>query len=95
MNSLIIALVVAVISCIMGSLITFLITTISQRSVTKNIIKELIDMHEKVYHKKSPEDLIEEHAKDCVSNNELISLRKGIKFLIVKEGGKPEDLGFV
>jgi len=87
MNTLIIAITIAILSATMGALISFFVTTISQRKVTVSIIKELIDTHEKIYHKKTMEHLIEKHENKCSAIKEIEILKTGVNYLVNRAKG--------
>lgn len=83
----VVAITSSIISAIFAALISFFITTINQRKVTKCIIIEVIEIHNQIYHKKDPEELVNEHRTQCINLQEITLIRKGLKTILEKLGG--------
>lgn len=79
---------------LVSSLLTYFITNIVQRDTYIAVVKELIEHHEKVWHKTAVEDAIDYHKKNCEASQAMQQVREMVLALYIKQGGRIEDLKF-
>lgn len=84
---------VILISVLFGGLLSFFIATLTQRKVFKSIAKELTNYHERIYHKISVHDQINEHQEKCLAVKDIGKLKTGLVWLVSQAGGNPSDIG--
>jgi hypothetical protein len=82
--------------------ITYLATSIIQRSEARGAMKEQMEKHLEIYHKDDIEEIIKKHLDSCGAvkhmealQDEIVTIKMALTFLVVKQNGNPKEIGLV
>ena len=86
-------IMIAVLAGSFCSLVTGFIAMLLAPKYLRSVVKEEIEHHELEHHKIRTSELIKEHTNACLANGTIVQIRDAVLWLVMQQGGNPQDLG--